>query len=255
MPNYVDFGSATFSENANFGSATFSGIAHFRSATFSENAHFGSATFSSRINFINSKFTAQTIFANAHFNFGVPDFRGAKMHEATEWHGVRWPLVPTDEKGAQKQVYAYERLKQEMERLKKHEDELFFFCKELRARRKLMPLWSAARLLNYLYEALSGYGQSTNKPLLWLCGLFILGSAGFAWLFNNAGTPWTILHTASLSFASISLIFPIHNEIMTPHVFASLSNPAKIIVVMESFIGTLLLFLLGLALRNRFRMR
>jgi hypothetical protein len=71
----------------------------------------------------------------AHLRFGdaVPDFRGAKMHEATEWHGVNWPLAPQDEGTAQAQVYAYERLKQEMERLKEHEDEQFFFRKELRA--------------------------------------------------------------------------------------------------------------------------
>jgi len=65
----------------------------------------------------------------------------------------------------------------------------------------------------------------------------------------------TILHAASLSFASIFLIFPIHNEIMTPQVFSTLSSLAKIIVVVESFSGTLLLFLLGVALRNQFRMR
>ena len=251
----ADFSSAMFLEKANFESATFSGIAYFQSATFSGHANFKSVTFSSHIDFVNSEFTAKTIFANAHFNSEVPDFRGAKLHEATEWHDVRWPSAPRDKTSAQKQVYAYERLKQEMERLKKHEDELFFFRKELRARRELLPFWRAARWLDCLYKALSDYGQSASRPLYLLCGSFLLVSAVFAWVPCITGTSMTILHAASLSFASIFLIFPIHNEIMTPHVFSTLSSLGKIIVVVEAFFGTLLLFLLGVALRNRFRMR
>ena len=250
-----DFGSATFSGTAYFNSATFDGDASFKSATWDATATFELATFSSTINFVDSEFTAKTIFAQARFSLEVPDFRGAKLHEATEWHGVRWPSAPPDKTRAQNQVYAYERLKQEMERLKKHEDEQFFFCKELRARRELVPFWTAAWWFNYLYAGLSDYGQSTSKPLLWLCGLFLLVSDVFAWAPSIAGIPMTVLHAARLSFASIFLIFPFHNEIMTPHVFSILSSLAKIIVVVESFFGTLLLFLLGIALRNRFRMR
>lgn len=172
----ADFESATFSRLADFKSVTFSGSANFASATFSAGVTFESATFASSINFINSEFTAKTIFAHAHFKSEVPDFRGAKLHEATEWHGVRWPAAPLDKTSAQDQVYAYERLKQEMERLKKHEDEQFFFRKELRARRELVPFWTAAWWFNFLYAVLSDYGQSTSKPLLWLCGLFLLVS-------------------------------------------------------------------------------
>jgi hypothetical protein len=68
------------------------------------------------------------------------------MHEATEWHGVSWPKPARDKDAAQAQVYAYERLKQEMERLKKHEDEQQFFRRELRARRGPVPPWSGAGL-------------------------------------------------------------------------------------------------------------
>lgn len=260
------FGLATFSESANFYSARFSGLAHFSSATFSDGANFESARFSGdanfklarfswTIDFINSEFTAKTIFAQAHFSLEVPDFRGAKLHEATEWHGVCWPSAPQDKRTAQNQVYAYERLKQEMERLKKHEDEQFFFCKELRARRELVPFWTAAWWFNTLYAALSDYGQSTSKPLLWLCGLFLLVSDVFVWVPEITGTSMTLPQAASLSFASIFAIFPMPKGLMAPDVFDSLLCLAKIIVVVAAFFGTLLLFLLGVALRNRFRMR
>lgn len=249
------FSSARFSGGAHFVWVTFSGDAYFNSATFSGYAYFQSATFSSRTIFMNSEFTANTIFAHAHFNSQVPDFRGAKLHEATEWHGVRWPAAPPGKTRAQDQVYAYERLKQEMERLKKHEDEQFFFCKELRAWRELVPFWTAAWLFNYLYAVLSDYGHSTSRPLLWLSGLFLLVFAVFGWVPEITGTSMTIPQAASLSFASIFAIFPMPKGIMAPHVFSSLCSTAKIIVVVEAFFGTLLIFLLGVALRNQFRMR
>jgi hypothetical protein len=129
---YADFGSATFSY-ASFRSVTFSALARFKSATFSGYVCFGSATFSGDIFFLYSKFIGITTFTSTVFG-SVPDFRGATMNEATEWHGAIWPK-PRGRVAAQKQVYAYQRLKLEMERLKLHEEEQRFFCKELRARR------------------------------------------------------------------------------------------------------------------------
>jgi hypothetical protein len=62
------------------------------------------------------EWVTHTIFTRATFENFVPDFRGATMHEATEWHGPSWPKPPQDKGAAQEQVYAYECLKLEMER-------------------------------------------------------------------------------------------------------------------------------------------
>jgi uncharacterized protein YjbI with pentapeptide repeats len=253
--DYTIFGSATFSGYADFESATFCGYADFESVTFSDDVDFSSATFAKNADFINAGFTASAVFAHARFGPGVPDFRGAKMHEATEWHGVTWPLAPHDKDDAQAQVYAYERLKQEMERLKKHEDEQFFFRKELRARRGLIPRWRAAWLLNYAYQVSSDYGQSIAKPFFWLVGLFLLGGVFFAAAPVFKGTPMTILGAAGLSFANIFSFLPVRREIMTDEIITGLSSAAQIAGVVQSLLGLVLLFLLGLALRSRFRMR
>ncbi len=265
FPGFANFNSATFSGLANFNAATFSGSADFRSATFSGSdfrsvtfsglADFRSATFSGLADFVNAEFTATTVFAHVHFRTSVPDFRGAMTHEATEWHGANWPPAPLDKDAAQAQVYAYERLKQEMERLKKHEDEQSFFRKELRARRGLYPLGSGPWLLNYLYEWSSDYGQSVGQPFFWFVVLFAIGFFVFA---NNTafkGAPMTIGLAAGLSFANIFSFLPIKREIMTPEMVTGLSNVAQVVGVIQSLFGVILLFLLGLALRSRFRMR
>jgi uncharacterized protein YjbI with pentapeptide repeats len=204
--DHTDFGSATFSGDADFDSAAFLSNAGFRSVRFSRDIDFSSAKFFERADFINAEFTAYSGFAHVRFDSDVPDFRGAKMHEATAWHGVQWPPAPHDKDAAQAQVYAYERLKQEMERLKKHEDEQFFFRKELRARRGLVSRSRAAWLLNYLYEASSNYGQSIGRPFLWLFGLFAIGSAFFAGTPVFNGTRMPIPRAAWLSFANIFFI-------------------------------------------------
>jgi hypothetical protein len=142
-----------------------------------------------------------------------------------------------------------------MERLKKHEDEQFFFRKELRARRGLVSRSRAAWLLNYLYEASSNYGQSIGRPFLWLFGLFAIGSAFFAGTPVFNGTRMPIPRAAWLSFANIFSFLPVKREIMTPDMIEGLSSAAQIVGVVQSLVGLVLIFLLGLALRSRFRMR
>jgi hypothetical protein len=251
----ADFEMAKFSTYAEFNEARFFGRAGFKSTKFNSEIDFKSATFSKVVDFINAEFTANTIFANGKFETYVPDFRGAKMHEATEWHGVRWPTAPRGRDAAQLQVYAYERLKQEMERLKKHDDEQSFFRKELRARRGLVSPWSAAWLLNYTYEISSGYGQSMLRPTLWLLAVFVVGVAVFAGSPVFEGMPMTVPRAASLSFVNIFSFLPIKREIMTADMVAGLSSAAQIVGVVQSLLGLVLLFLLGLAMRSRYRMR
>jgi uncharacterized protein YjbI with pentapeptide repeats len=251
------FARAEFKDHAEFISATFAGPIIFSSTKFSDDANFTSARFSHIINFRDAKFDARTTFARSDFGDQVPDFRGATMHEATEWHGSIWPKPPHDIKNAQAQVYAYERLKQEMERLKKHEDEQRFFRRELRARRGLARPGSGEWVLNLLYQASSNYGQSVALPLIWLFGLFATGSAVFYLIHatNPGSAALTIPHAAATSFGNIFPFVPITHELMNANPVTAWSRTEKIIGVAQTLLGTPLLFLLGLALRNRFRMK
>jgi Pentapeptide repeats (9 copies) len=249
-----DFGNAVFEGGADFGLASFCETVSFNAATFNI-ANFESAIFSNPIRFINTKFNGSTIFVHARFKAAPPDFRGATMHEATEWHGVTWPKPPWNKAGAQRHVYFYERLKQEMERLKKHEDEQIFFRKELRARRGLAQAVSGAWLLNFLYEALSDYGQSVGRPAFWLVICFASGYFIFAGTHVFNGTHLTREKAAALSFANIFSFLPMRREIMTDELIKGLTSWAQAIGVVQSLLGAILLFLFGLALRNRFRMK
>lgn len=255
--DFANFHAVEFSGTADFASAAFIMVANFRSVTFSNGALFHSSRFDDDLDFINATFEAMTSFAGAGFVNQVPDFRGATMHEATEWHGTIWPEPQEGEK-AQKQVYTYERLKQEMERLKKHEDEQTFFRKELRARRGLFPVYSGARLLNFIYQATSDYGNSIVRPLVGLLCVFVVGIAIFMRspaAASHCSSSMSLELATRISFANIFVLLPDKREIMTPELLSCWSTTARIVSGLQSLTGVVLLFLLGLALRNRFRMK
>ncbi len=293
----ANFGSATFAATGNFASAKFSSSAYFRNATFSGDgsfrsteflgpAEFGPATFVDSVyfdsahfsdyadfssvifldsaNFMTSEFHSRTNFARSIFILRVPDFRGASLHEATEFDDTQWPAPPSDFRWpfaatrkdlARQQVYAYQRLKQEMEKLKKHEDELIFFRKELRAKRGTFPTLSASWCLNWLYDVASGYGQSVGRPFLWLLAIFAVAMIYFTHANVVEGLPLPPPDAASLSFVNMFSFLSLRRDFFGETIISQFSRETMIVSAVESVLAVVFLFLLGLGLRNRFRIK
>jgi uncharacterized protein YjbI with pentapeptide repeats len=281
----ANFGSATFSRYAGFGSATFSGLADFRSATFSGLADFGSATLSGIADFESATFSGNTVFRNTRFSSAVlfvnfvnaemksdtefdgakfsapPRFFGAKLHEGTTWHSARWPKPPKDIETAARFVDAYERLKLEMDRLKKHEDELDFFARELQSRRVMRGLWRGLPIA--LYGALCDYGRSYVRPLAILVATVAAGAVpvwaqfgGFAaTTLASAGRKLSVGEAIGLSFANAFGVFGVRKDLIDPHLIEILPGWLKVTAALQTGLGIVLLFLFSLSLRNRFRMR
>ena len=139
-----------------------------------------------------------------------------------------------------------------IERLKQRADEQFFFAKELRARRELERRCSVLWLLNWAYEIFSGYGQSIGFPVFWLVALFAIGTDIFALAPMHKGVPLSYDVAAGLSLTNLLPLLPYKVDNDT---IIHLWPIAKIIGNLQSLLGVILLFLLGLALRNRFRMK
>jgi uncharacterized protein YjbI with pentapeptide repeats len=211
----ADFWEATFSGKADLAGALFSDIADLSGATFDETAAFSGtkfsrehradfsrATFKGDAAFFNAEMEGETSFAHAVFEKHPPSFQGTKLNQGVAFHGARWPnpmAIPewptrplTNDKmraaqreiarakeAAQQHVYNYQRLKQIMEGLKKHEDELNFFAMEMAAQRVVDGKWSLRGILNGLYGAVSDYGRSISLPLQWL---IIVVGLGFIFL-------------------------------------------------------------------------
>jgi len=136
-----------------------------------------------------------------------------------------------------------------MARLNKHEDEMFFFAKELECRRVELGWFRGLPIA--LYGLLSGYGQSYARPVN---GLLVTIAAGtIAWVSHfGEGKFWKSL---GFSMTHTFSIFSFLRELLDPEDLKHLSSLLTVVVGAQPVLGVLFLFLLGLALRNHFRMK
>jgi hypothetical protein len=116
----------------------------------------------------------KTSFEGAIFKTEPPQFFGAKLHQGTVWRGITWPRKRKDKGEAGEFIDAYACLKLEMGRLKKHEDELDFFAREVQSRRVLLGPWRGPPI--WLYGVLSDYGRSYARPFLRLLVVAAIGA-------------------------------------------------------------------------------
>jgi hypothetical protein len=238
------FEGATFSNEARFDGATFS-WADFRGATFSR-ADFDKATFGGRSSFVNAEMKGETSFEGAIFDKEPPRFFGAKLHQGTVWRGIKWPL-PKYKNEAGEFIDAYACLKLEMDRLKKHEDELDFFARELQSRRVLLGRWGWG-LPIWLYGFLSDYGRSYFRPLSALCIVSVIGAGAF-WCCDARTFGEALGLSAANTLNVFGFLRAFNLAIDTPLAWLNVFAAFQIIL------GTILLFLFGLGIRNKFRMK
>jgi uncharacterized protein YjbI with pentapeptide repeats len=252
----ASFRGATFTQWADFSGATFTHMADFEGATFTEGANFEGATFTDEADFVNAEMKAETFFRGASFASSPPRFFGAKLHEGTVWRDVIWPDPPKNPREAGGFVDAYERLKLEMDRLKKHGDELDFFARELQCRRVLQGTWGGFPIA--VYGFLSDYGRSYTRPLALLLATIFIGVFFYAAHLVGFWTP--LLSDLDHTGEAIGISFGATLSLLVQHLvdfdsFLKLPVWLKTVAAIQTALGLVLLFLFGLGIRNRFRMK
>jgi hypothetical protein len=198
------FKSANFKGGAVFDRSRFRGDAWFRSASFTGHAWFDSVRFHRAASFYSV--TAEHGFAliGARFKSKVPDFLSAKFAEPVMFDNIRletgvepgglfrsilggvflWLSGNLDHALSAK----YRALKRLAAQSEDHGNEQNFFGGELRARRynEDKP-WHPGFWVGIVYEALSGFGHSILRPLLWLFALCLLSSWFYLGQYAPAG--------------------------------------------------------------------
>jgi hypothetical protein len=139
----------------------------------------------------------------------------------------------------------------EMDRRKKHEDELDFFALELQSRRVLQKsAFNGSGLPIALYGLVSDYGRSYARPLY---ALFAVAAVGMLLLLlSGAVAPW---QSPGLSIANTLNVFGFRKDFFDAATIEGLPPLLKILAAVQTIFGTILLFLFGLGIRNKFRMK
>jgi hypothetical protein len=123
----------------------------------------------------------------------------------------------------------------------------FFFRREMQFAGRMGSLWQ--RLPYKLFGWLSDYGYSIYRPALWLIALW-LGFASVYMVFSN------LSYTESLGLSIASLFqFTGWQRVYFSELMQCLPVWLKILAGSQTIAGIVLLFLLGLGLRNRFRFK
>jgi hypothetical protein len=248
------FAGATFSGHARFDGATFSGNALFDGATFSGDAWFDGATFSGYAAFSDGAFDGPTSFAKARFSGAVPTFYNRRFHQDTDITTDKafWP--PVTEENARDSKRAYTRLRQIMAELHKPDAEAFFGRQELRCDEVLDK--GLSKWVSRAYGVLSDYGFSFTRPALALAGMIrFLWPLYGSWLKHGAGQEGAILSGLGLSFANTFPYLGFQRLYFDVDVIRAFPWWLKLLGGFQTVAGGVLLFLLLLGLRNRFRLR
>ena len=274
---WSSFSKAIFKMTANFHASIFNGSNTFEDAIFKGKADFSNATVDGRINFDKATFCDGASFDDAlpdrsaaplsfnatEFCKHPPSFFGRKMHENTDWTGVKLPnaeeQAPLSRASLENDKRAYEPLRIKCGALGKVEDEHMFFRRGMELRGRLSPWYTRATY--WLYHLVSDYGYSYWRPIAGMVGVWYFWSLFYALHFmardqlHLCMDRLELLRSAmGLSFANIFAVFGFYRRFPSD----LLIDPTVVTVLLtvsETLLGFVFLFFLGLGLRTRFRLR
>jgi len=288
----ANFRNATFQEFANFEGTRFLGASIFEDAIFREAARFRGASFLKQVSFQRTKFSGDADFSGSSFidprtDFSavqfakVPDFRSVEFKVTPNLHDskVRYAVIqdaPWWQRALKRAQDAedaarYRRLKQLAADAKDHEQELKYFAMELRAKRFWTKSPFGADIVNLLYDWVSSFGQSVGRPVLVLLSVTALSTA----ILYMSATPTIdspyseqpaaqgvrVVAAFRVALSNIALLIGGDKwgsrAAAVKQLWGSESTSfgalGDLAALGQSAVSLFLIFLIGLGLRNRFR--
>ena len=265
----VRFDDSRFSERYFAGSIWTPCLTSFVGAKFAHDVSFRTARFGTtdpkhdperRVDFSDAVFEGRADFRKAVFA-GPPGFFGTKLHRDTDFHGVIWhdPREPDTSYN----IRAWEQLELMMSELEKPRDRHRFFRLRMRALRKRRDD-GLLTSLSWLFELLSDYGWGVRRAFVswllhWLIPAVIL-LASVPPASQSAASPSLPWAAVATSFSNAHAFLGLTSEggYLAPYQsLVEMSASVAIVQVVgtaQAVLGPILLFLLLLTLRNRFRL-
>lgn len=235
------------------------------------NSNFSKATFYQNAKFNGRIFKAQANFENADFK-KVPEFFGAKIHPKTWIENAKFPNSIVT-KG--QYINEYRVLKLAFAEHKNTRQELRFLRREM-----MEEMWissSSHRMWLKIYQFISDFGFSVCRPLLGLLLLALIALMFYLWISSLNGKWFLVPFDEDLEkyFLSVDwgktlnyIGFSLSNSLpflssakfdekLIVSLFGSGVNVqiVKSFVVFQQSISFLFWFLIGLAIRNKFKLK
>ena len=213
------------------------------------------------VDFTGAKFKGPTTFWGTVF-VGPPAFFETELHEDTDFEQAEWLGVGGEHPHQPYAVRAWERLELMMSKLEKPLDRHRFFRMKMKARRRIDGRFLG--LLNWLFEKTSDYGWSVRRAGTWWLAHWTVGGLVLSMsltsdardlapcrsLAASLATSFANAH-AFLGLAGDERYLAPYREYLKEN---ALSSVVEVVGTVEVILGPMLLFLLLLTIRNRFRL-
>ena len=265
---------------ADFGIVSFGSDVDFDNSELEGEANFYRTKFGRTVRFHNCRFRSTTSFREAEFS-RPPAFFEAELHEDLDFSGVDWTKAESSYRRSNSggvsvhagdAVRCWDRLALIMSKREKFPERHEFFRLKMRALRKVDGL-GLMSFLNWLFEITSDYGWGVRHAFLLWAGQFIflgvtMAVARVVLICPCQATGFlNVLQTfkdgLALSFANSHAFLRLTSEDgwlskSRQTIIESCSEAAEFfnyIGFAQAVLGPVLLFLVLLTLRNRFRLR
>ena len=267
----IDLSEMYFSNTVVLEKYIFAGDARFGSAHFAGDVGFGSAHFAGPAGFMDGVFEGTTSFQGVTFETRVPDFFQRSFHDNTKFttKKERWP--PVDPERAQNDKDAYRRLRQVSAEQQNPENEHFFLRQEMACSAADPEKDWISRWVVRAFGWVSDYGFSLWRPIGGLCVAVVVGwlliHCYFAWFYVMQEVPPgmedvprltripEVFDALGIAVANTFSIFGFRTFYLGDDYMPHLPLVVKLVGGLQTVLGFVFLFFLGLGLRNRFRLR
>ena len=279
----ASFRQARFKGNANFKNAEFEISANFSEAEFRGSSDFSEAEFRNTATFNNAKFGNTTSFRGASFD-KPPKFFETEIHEDVNFNKVDWSGAERSYsrlhrrnakpdsivEDAESAARAWDRLALIMSQRERLIERHEFFRLKMRAQRQRDGFWPPSSIASLLFDWLSDYGWGIGRAFSWW--IIHIAAVGFilAVLASKCSSGSISAWRHVLRFLPDGLSLSFANS----HVFLGLASGEgwlhdsrdaivdscesglllNYIGLFQAVLGPVLLFLVLLTLRNRFRL-
>ena len=280
--DWADFSNAEFGDRAGFRNVRCRDNTYFTNASFGGRVDFATAEFGKDADFSGAKFGGRTKFNEATFHM-PPKCFNAELHEDTDFSGIEWktveagymrslrtrrwqarPQLKEARANASDAKRAWERLELLMSQMGRAGDRHVFFKLRMRAERAASGI-NLEWIANCCFDLMAGYGWSVRRSFLcWLGHVFLAGLVIFVGYrdMQTCGSDLVALFDSMLvSLANAHAFLGLtgdegylggSKECLVPEVAET--EIFNALGTFQAFAGPVLLFLVLLALRNRFRL-
>lgn len=281
---HVRFSNTVFSQEIDFSSSNFKSKSIFNKSEFRKSCYYQNCQFDSNSSFANAKFHDFAIFNDSVFNCSTSfseancyriAFYGTTFNGIANFKKINFKFMPkimgayfattllVDNKEIlsfhpqKEDIYDWAKLKYEMNKQHLHHEEIDCFAKELECRILDEDGWKKS--LIKLYKVFSDYGRGILTPFGWLIVLIIFSTILYKFNFFYEIDGWKESLYLGIKGSIPLLPYDKHLELngaLLNEGFGTFKTMALMLTrAIHMTVAGILLFLIGLGIRNRLRIK